>query len=251
MTDESDAPEKFQIDWIRAIAGAMAAVASAVLLSTLGAAGTIIGAALGSLVVTIASAMIAEGLSANRRKGAKRKEGAAEWVGTAQAEALRDTTADETAAPERHLDHAEQRLAEAHEERDDAIVVAPVGWRGRFSRLPWMRIGLTALALFVVALMLITAFELVTGRSVSSITGGSDDTGDTTIEQVGGKDSGKDDRVRDEQPTESPRPSQRTDPSTAPTESPTPSVSQEPSPAESTAVPTESQTPTPAATTSP
>ena len=251
MTDESDAPEKFQIDWIRAIAGAMAAVASAVLLSTLGAAGTIIGAALGSLVVTIASAMIAEGLSANRRKGAKRKEGAAERVGTAQAEALRATMADDTAAPERPLDHAEQRLAEAHEERDAASVVAPVGWRGRFSRLPWMRIGLTALALFVVALMLITAFELVTGRSVSSITGGSDDTGDTTIEQVGGKDSGKDDRVRDEQPTESPRPSQRTDPSTLPTESPTPSVSQEPSPAESTAVPTESQTPTPAATTSP
>ena len=190
MTDDPDAPEKVQIDWIRAVAGALAAVASAVLLSTLGAAGTIIGAAIGSLVVTVGSAWFTQGLSTSRRTLAKRQKGAAEKVGIAQAEVLRAARADDTAAQDSHLDHADERLAEAREELDEAIVAtSPVGWRERLSRLPWKHIGLTTLALFVVTLVVITAFELVAGQSVSSITGGSD-SGDTTIGHVGGRDSG-------------------------------------------------------------
>ena len=90
MTDDPDAAEKIEIDWTRAIAGSMAAVASAVLLSTLGAAGTILGAAIGSLVVTIASAMFAQGLSTRQRKRrqARRQKAAAEKVGNAQAAVL-------------------------------------------------------------------------------------------------------------------------------------------------------------------
>ena len=66
---------------------------------------------------------------------------------------------------------------------------------------------LTALALFGVALVVITVFELVAGQSVSSITGGSDD-GDTTIGQVGRRDSGGNDQQDpDDQPTESTSPS--------------------------------------------
>ena len=240
----NDTPEKVQIDWTRAIAGALAAVASAVLLSTLGAAGTIIGAAIGSLVVTVGSAMFARGLSTSKRTLAKAQKGASEKVGIAQAEVLRAARADDTASHDSHLDHADERLAEAREELGEAIVAtSAVSWRDRLSQLPWKHIGLTTLALFGVTLVVITAFELVAGQSVSSITGGSD-SGDTTIGQVGGRDSRRDEQQDpDDPPTGSTSPSEAAEPSGEPNEGASPSESQEPSPADSTA-PTESPTPT-------
>ena len=250
MTD--NAPEKVQIDWTRAIAGALAAVASAVLLSTLGAAGTIIGAAIGSLVVTVGSAFFTRGISTSKRTLTKAQKSAAEKVGIAQAEVLRAARADDTEVQDSHLDHADERLAEAREELGEAIVAtSPVSWRERMSLLPWKRIGLTALALFGVTLVVITVFELVAGQSVSSITGGSD-SGDTTIGQVGGRDSSRDDQQEPEAPTGSASPSETAEPSEDPAESSSPSESQDPSSAESSA-PTESSTstPTPAETPSP
>ena len=248
MTD--DAAEKVQIDWTRAVAGALAAVASAVLLSTLGAAGTIIGAAIGSLVVTVGSAFFTRGISTSKRTLTKAQKSAAEKVGIAQAEVLRAGRTDDTTAQDSHLDHADERLTEAREELGEAIVAtSPVSWRERMVQLPWKRIGLTAFALFGVTLVVITLFELVAGESVSSITGGSD-SGDTTIGQVGGGDSGRDDQQDPQTPTGSNSPSETAEPSQAPTESGLPAESQEPSPADSTA-PTESPTPTPTPTPTP
>ena len=243
MTD--DTAEKVQIDWTRAIAGALAAVASAVLLSTLGAAGTLIGAAIGSLVVSVGSAFFTRGISTSKRTLTKAQKSAAEKVGIAQAEVLRAARADDDAVQNSHLDHADERLTEAREELGEAIVAtSPVNWRERISQLPWKHIGLTALVLFGVTLVVITVFELAAGQSVSSITGGSD-SGDTTIGQVGGGDSSRDDRQDPEAPTVSTSPSETAEPSEAPTESVLPSEGQEPSPADSTA-PTESSTSTPA-----
>ena len=203
MTDDAEAPERVQIDWIRAIAGALAAVASALLLSTLGAAGTIIGAAIGSLVVTVGSAMFTKGIATSKRKLSKQQKDAAEKVDIAHAEVLRAARADDTEAQESHLDHAEERLAEAREDLDEVIeATSPVGWRERLSRLPWKHIWLVTLGLFLASMALITAFELVAGRSVSSITGGSE-SGDTTIGHVSRPDSGEDEpQDRDDQPTE-------------------------------------------------
>jgi hypothetical protein len=262
MTEIADAPEKIQIDWIRAIAGAMAAVASAVLLSTLGAAGTILGAAIGSFVVTVVSAWFAQGLSTSRRKLARKQKDAAAKVGIAQAEMLRAARTDDTEAQDSHLDHADARLAEAREELDEAIVATttPASWRERLARLPWKHIGLTTLALFLVALVVITALELVAGKSVSAITGGSD-SGTTTIGHIGGSDSGHHDQ-RDpsdqptesadpsDQPTQSADPSESVEPTAEPTETASPSDTQEPSPADPTA-PAGSPTQTHAQTTSP
>jgi hypothetical protein len=238
MTEEPDATERLEIDWLRAIAGALAAVASAVLLSTLGAAGTLLGAAIGSFVVTVASTMFARGISSSKRTLSKKQKAAAEKVDNAQADVLRAARADDAAAQESHLDHAEEQLGEARAELDEAIVPAsPVRWRERLSRLSWKHIGLGTLGLFVVTLVVITAFELVAGRSVSSITGGSD-SGDTTIGQVSGLDSGGSDQPDpDDGPTGSTGPSGRAEPSDEPTESASPLESQEPTPTEST-VPT-------------
>ena len=254
MTDDPDAVEKVQIDWTRAVAGALAAVASAVLLSTLGAAGTILGAAIGSFVVTVGSAMFAQGLSKSQRKLATKQTPATNTVGIGRAAWLRAARADDTAAHDSHLDHADERLAEAHEELDEVILATtPVSWRERLSRLPWKHIGLTTLALFVVALVAITVFELIAGESVSSITGGSD-SGTTTIGHVGGGDSGKDDQKEPvDQPTGSTAPSESVEPSDEPTESTSPTETQPPSPvgSEAPTAPAESPTPTPAETTAP
>ena len=157
--NHADPGTKVEIDWTRAIAGALAAVASAILLSTLGAAGTIIGAAIGSIVVTVGSALFTRGLSSNRRSG---------------------TTAQAVANPS----YAGRHAAEPTSEQDVAEVESATGWRGRFGRLRWGRIVLVSAALFVVALGLITLFELAVGRSVASFTGGSEDDGGTTISNV-------------------------------------------------------------------
>ena len=250
MTDDLDAAEQVEIDWTRVVAGALAAVASAVLLSTLGAAGTIIGAAIGSLVVSVGSAWFAQGLSTSKRSLARKQKGAAEKVGVAQAEVQRATRADDPAAKEIHLDHADERLEEAQQELDEAIVAtAPGSWRERLARLPWKRVVLVTVGLFAVAMLVITAFELVAGRSVSSITGGSE-SGDTTIGQVNGG------RVRRRGPAGSrrgrpdPHPSESPEPSDEPADGASPSPTQDPSPTESPS-PSGSTLPTPAESTSP
>jgi hypothetical protein len=108
-------------------------------------------------------------------------------------------------------------------------------------------VALVTVALFGVPLLVITAFELVTGRSVSSMTGGSG-SGDTTISQVSGHGSGgRDQQKPEESPTASVNPRDTPQPSDEPTVSPSPSLDVEPTPTDS-ASPTESTTPTPAET---
>lgn len=246
MTSDTDtsSEDRLQIDWLKAIAGALAAVASAFLLSTLGAAGTIIGAAIGSLVVTISSAFFSTGLARSKRTLAHTQASAREKVGLAQAEVQRAGRADDTAAHDSHLKHAEEQLAEANEELDQAVAdAAPVAWKQRLAALPWKRITWVTIALFVVAVLLITAFELVAGRSVSSITGGSSNEG-TTIGHVRESGSGDDDKPKDDpgdgpsqtpsEPTESTEPSESSEPTPTeePTESATPSETSSPSPTE-------------------
>lgn len=239
--EQEEHPEKrgLEIDWIRTAAGALAAVASAFLLSFLGAAGTIIGAALGSLIVTISSAVFAQGLSSSKRTLAKAQATAARKVGIAQAEVSRAERADDSTAHDSHLEHADERLTEAQDDLDKARSTPSVGWRERLRTLPWKRVLLGAALLFVVAIGVITVFELAAGQTVSSITGGSGD-GGTTIGHVSdrGDSSNDDDNGGGESP--SPTPSETESPSETPTDTPSPTDTGEP-----TETPTPTPTPTP------
>lgn len=259
MTDDKnqthDSPTK--IDWLKTAAGALAAVTTAVLLSTLGAAGTLIGAALGSVAVTVSSQLYAQGLTRSKRTMAKAQESALLKVGIAQAEVRRaGRRQDETGAVEAHLEAADDRLDQARAELD---VVEPVsGARERLLLLPWKKIGLTAAGLFLVALVAIASFEALTGRSVSSYTGGSDQDSGSTFTGNGSSDDDGGDR-KDEpkpDPTDSPSEPTPTDEPTseAPTEEPSETPTEEPSetPSETptedpTGLPT-LPTPTPTAT---
>ena len=245
----TDKPPRLEIDWLKTTAGALAAVSSAVLLSTLGAAGTIIGAAIGSVVLTTGSALYSQGLARSRYRLAQAQSTALRKVGIAQAEVRRAERMDDDEAASSHLEHADERLGEAqHDLEAVADEPATLSWGERLTLLPWKRIAVYAAGLFVVAILTITAFELIAGRTVSSYTGG-DDSGGTTITRLGG---GDDSDQPSQDPTRNPDESTTPDPVTTPSstadESPSPSLdpstSIDPTPTESA-----TETPTlPAAT---
>ncbi|QBR92260.1 hypothetical protein [Nocardioides euryhalodurans] len=256
MTDDTDSRQpRLDIDWVRTVAAALAAVSSAVLLSTLGAVGTIIGAAVGSIVASVGTALYAQGLDRSRRTVAKAQESAAGRIGAAQSEvrrAQRRGTNSPTAKAD--LLHAQQELDAAREELAEAAdpdsEPPKPGWRERLAGLPWKRIAVFAAGVFLIVIATLTVFELLSGRSVSSFTG--DDDRRTTI--IGGRD---DSGQRDDQQPQDPDQQQPTDgstpadepsqePTSDPSESTTPfdgsSETPTPTPTE-TAVPTESPAP--------
>jgi hypothetical protein len=240
---------RLEIDWIKAVAGALAAMVSAVLLSTLGAAGTLLGAAIGSLVVTISSALFTQGLNSGTRGLTKAQQNARQNVGVARAEMYRAERADDTQARDSHLAHAEERLTEANDELDSAVSAAAeaasLGWRARMAGLPWKRILLVSLAFFLVAMAAITILELLAGRSIASVTGGTtNDQGTTIGNVVGGQPASE--GTPGGGPTESPSPTSSVSPTAGPTsQSPSSTLPTDTATASPTETPTEPQTPAP------
>jgi len=175
MAEKKEGAEPL-VDWVRVLGGALAAVSSAVLLSTLGAVGTLIGAALGSIVVSVASSLYSQGLRRSRERMTRAQEAALRRVGVAQAEVLRARRRTAPGATDAHLEHADEQLDEARDRLETELAPEaepdhePFGQRLR--ALPWKRIALLTGLMFVIAVVAITAFELVAGRSVSSYTGG-------------------------------------------------------------------------------
>ncbi|WP_182523686.1 hypothetical protein [Nocardioides dongkuii] len=261
MTDD----DQTKIDWVKTIAGALAAVTTAVLLSTLGAAGTLIGAALGSVLVTVSSQLYAQGLARSKRTMAKAQEAALQKAGLAQAEVRRAGRRNDTGAVQAHLDAADDQLDGARAALDGGEPTASL--RERLALLPWKRIGLSAAGAFLLALVVIASFEAVTGRSVSSYTGGSDRDSSSTFTGDGSSsdDDGNEDQDRQDRPEQDPTgPTDGSAPSDAPSEGPAeepsdpaPSVEPTQEPSESPAevpeqAPSPSSTPTtPAPTASP
>jgi hypothetical protein len=249
MSQDSEVSRRrLEIDWIKAVAGALAAMVSAVLLSTLGAAGTLLGAAVGSLVVTISSALFTQGLNSGTRGLTKAQQSARQNVGVAQAEMYRAERAEDTLARESHLAHAEERLTEANDELDSAVSAATeaasLGWRERVMGLPWKRILLVSLAFFLVAMAVITILELLAGRSLASVTGGTTDNHGTTIGNVVNGGQPASEGTPGGGSTESPSPTSQVSPTTEPT-------SEAPASTPPTETPTASPTETPTETPSP
>lgn len=218
MAADSEATERRGpgIDWPATFAGAGAAVTVAVLLSTLGAAGTLIGAALGSVVATVSTALYKQGIESSRRR-----------VAEVQAAALER----EAARAHRHSESSEVSTGE--------VPVPPAPTGNRWAALPWKRLVVLAAVVFLIAVVVISAIELIAGKSVSSITGGTDGKDRTSIGGVLGEDDSDDDR----------RKKVVTPSDTAtPTPSDTASATVEPTDATTSATPSESATPSATAT---
>jgi hypothetical protein len=156
-------PNRLQINWLNSAGGALGAVSSAVLLSSLGAAGTLLGAALGSVCVTVGGAVYSHYLRLTRDRVASQAL-AARRTGRVRELAY----AGSVAQPDGHRrtedpDHTDG----PGEERSLARVLQGLAWK---------RVAVISAALFAVAMALIVAFELSTGRAVSTYTGGTSNT---------------------------------------------------------------------------
>jgi hypothetical protein len=245
-------PERPRIEWLKVAAGALAAVSSAVLLSTLGAAGTIIGAALGSVIASVGSNLYARGLEHSRTQIAEAQELARRRLGVAQAEVRRaQRRHDDTAVFEAHLDHAEEQLREV---RSELAAPPPTpSRRERLLMLPWRRIALVAGGFFLVAIVVITGFELIANRPVSDLTGGTHGDKGTSFGNIGGGSGHKPKPRRTPTPTPSstptpsvtPTPTPSATPTDLPTEAPSEPITPTPTPTPTEVVPTPGSTETP------
>ncbi len=242
---------RLEINWVQAAAGALAAMSSAVLLSTVGVAGTLIGAALGSVVFTVGSAIYSYSLRVSRaRVAAAARLRAARYRD-------RDLGGDPLPPP------VSPDVAPGPDPRP---VGEPVGsaagarqpggpltlrWRDALPKLPWVRIALGSAALFVVVMGVIVGVETLVGRPVSAYTGGSSSqrTG-TSIPGLGGAGG-----TPSQTPAPTPSPGTATPTSGAstgptPTTAPTPSASPDappttasPAPEPTTSAPSVAPTP--------
>ena len=154
----SDDKQKVDINVVQVVASALAAVSSAVLLSTVGVAGTIIGAAIGSVIATVGASIYSYSLRISRER-----------VQAAQAAAVARMSRVRTGVSTRSIELED----EPHDEGR-----AP--WREALARLPWKWIATVSGAIFVIAMVVILSFELLTGESISKRTGGTDGTGSRT-----------------------------------------------------------------------
>ena len=192
------------------IGGALAAMTAAALGSQLSAAGTLVGAALASIVAAVASALYTASIRRTREKVKT-----VFYTGQPN-EVDEPTVIDIVADSEGHITGQRSHLVEPEPER---------GPRPR-PKLNWKRIVVAALAIFGIAGVSLTAFELVTGNALSGGDG-------TTFQQVSEGRSGKESDTKKRQPSEKPTSEATTEAtdeaSEAPTSEPRESASSEPS----------------------
>lgn len=259
MTEEQQ--ERVEINWVQVSSSALAAVSSAVLLSTVGVAGTIIGAAIGSVFATAGSAVYSHYLRISRARVAAAQAAALERLTHARSGASgvwADTRRDPGRTATISARQAADELHDAERELERTPDEPPrPSWGEALSGLRWKRIAAVAGGIFVLAMLVIVSFELVTGRAVSTYTGGSDSGARTSLSGLAAKHrSGTPDRTPTPRQQATPSPSSSSSSTPTPSETPTPSSSPSPTETPTTApsttapssVPSTVPTPTEAAT---
>lgn len=240
----SDEQTKIKFDGVQLVAGALTAVTSALLLSTVGVAGTLLGVAVGSVLGTVGNAVYTHYLSLSRRR-------------VAAAKVLADARARGDGAHGGGV-----AVREAHEELAQADVdpararEGDVSWREVVRGVPWRRILPVTVVVGVVALAAILVFELAAGRALSTYTGGSDEPRRTTISGVN-RDQPAPDREPQQSPQPQPEEAEPSDPPTltpepttepAPTDTADPEPTQDPAPLDESEVPEPEPSPEPSST---
>lgn len=220
--------KRLEISWIGSVGSALGAVTSAVVLSTLGVGGTIIGAALGSLLITIGGSVYSQSLR-------KTKDHVGERVSKARTKPHQRNDAPQPDSTSTGAGRVGTSVVEREKPPENA-------GRGILHRLPWKHIIGVTVALFAITMALILAFELSAGRAVSSFTGGTSGTGGTSIPGISGTtnqtdDSGTIDQdqdpnapVQDEAPNEEQQPQPDQAPVPEKQEPAAPEAPQEPAP---------------------
>ena len=160
----ADEPKGFTLNPVQVAAGALAAVSSAVGASFFGVAGTLIGAALGSVNASVSTALYTESLR-------KTNEGIKRVLTRRPAEGAPVVGAVTAVLP--------AHLSPRHAPED----------RGG---LRWSRVGGYAAAVFVAAMFIVTGIELVGQQPVSALVGDTASSGSTTLGQLTDASSDRD-----------------------------------------------------------
>ena len=150
----TDSDRRIQLNMIQVVASALAAVTAAVLASFFGLAGTLIGAALVSVLATVGSAVYSHWLQRTR-------------------EGLRNVSVQVRDTPLISLKPQSCRLLDR---------------LGGLRSVNWRSVGLASVIVFVVSIGVITIVELAAGQPVAKIVGGSSPSGAGTT--IGGTFSG-------------------------------------------------------------
>jgi hypothetical protein len=228
--DKQSKAKGLDLSLSQVLGGALAAMTAAALGSQLSVAGTIIGAALASIIAAVAGALYTASL---RRTHDKVKT--VFWTGEPN-EVDEPTVMEIVPDSEGHISGQRSHLVAPEPAPDPSP-------RERRPKLNWKRVVVAALATFGIAAVALTTFELVTGHALSGGEG-------TTIQQVReGQDSKESDNNKKE-PTEKPSDKATSEAPAEASEAPTTDSNDEPSsePTEATTAPT---TPTAQATTEP
>ena len=200
------------------VGGAFAAMTAAVIGAQLGVAGTVLGAAIGSVVAGTAGSLYTASLKHTQTKIASA------FIGRIGDTPVHITTTDRppeerTTVPGWHA--MTQPAAVASPSPDPVATAAEIDPAGSpAARGPWTPILVGTVAVFLLAIAGITAVELLTGQSVSGGQG-------TTISQVGDGRSGGSD-TPSQVPSTDTSPGPTTEPSAAPSTEPSTEPSSEP-----------------------
>ena len=240
-TEQPPEPKTRRLDMsaTQLIGGALAAMTAAVIGAQLGVAGTVLGAAIGSVVAGTAGSLYTASLKHTKDKIASAFVGR---VGDTEVEV--DHRSPRPTHRGRRLDTPSPNptAAVAPASPDPVATAAEVDSAGDPpSRWRWKPILVSTAAVFLLAIAGITAFELISGQSVSGGQG-------TTITQVGEGRSGGTDT-----PTQAPSSSTSTGAEHGPVGDPEHRTSAEPSsePSQSPSLPEPSQSTEPSASTEP
>ncbi|GIE77793.1 hypothetical protein Aph02nite_37430 [Actinoplanes philippinensis] len=199
------------IDVPKTIAGTLAAVSAAVLGSFLGVAGTLIGAALASLISSIGTEIYHRSINHGTKQLQSAFMIAPAAVGTPAVEAASEAAASETETAEDTGTKPERRIH-------------------------WKRVVLVTGAFFLLGMGVLTTAELFAGRSAADVTSGRD-TGSPTIL------FDTEDKHTEDEPEQKPAGTPSTAPETTTTETTAPATETTTAPAEPTPT-TEGPTPT-------
>ena len=182
------------------VGSVLAAITGAVLASTMGVTGTVIGAAVASLVATIGSAIYTWSLRrttvAVRKTAAQVRQAALEsgplprTVAQGPLRTIKERAAASTAeqGPGGQEQGPDGQDQDPDQDPDGQQPEEPDPDEDSWRRsIPWGKVLLASLTVTVLALAGITVVEAIAGKPISSVTGGSDSQG-TTVGNVTGSD---------------------------------------------------------------
>ncbi|MDN7122759.1 hypothetical protein INN71_15320 [Nocardioides sp. ChNu-153] len=241
--DDTQTTPRLDLDWVKLVAGALAAVSSAFLLSTLGAVGTLLGAALGSVIASVSASLYSASLERSRQKvlavqvPLRRREPGDATSPLVLHVAAQDVAEGDPPGPPADDTARVQRVGAADGAADpsdpadgtsDGGTTDPSARHSLLVSVPWKRVATWAAGLFLAAMLVLTVIELAVGRSASEITGGSEGGSRTSFSQLtGGGGASVDDDGGPAAPATSG--TGTSDPSATGSSEPTGDASQEPS----------------------